>query len=89
MAKVTTKNGIIKSLSGKLGNTVFRTLKSGKIIAYNPPAKRVSPLSKKEIDTRQNFSIIASEVAKRQRSGDKRPKKIIWQEVAKEAIQRQ
>ena len=71
----------ITSLSGKLGGVVYRTLKSGKIIATSPSKPRSNAPSAAELAARKTFSRIASEVARRMRAGDKRPKSIIWQEV--------
>ena len=71
----------ITSLSGKLGGMIYRTLKSGKIVACLPPKHRANAPSAAELAARKTFSHIASEVARRRQAGDKRPKSIIWQEV--------
>ena len=87
MARIELKNGVIKSLSGKLGNMIYRTLKSGKIVASFPSQQRSTPLSNREVATRRQFACIASEVARRMRDGDKRPRTIIWHEVESELNQ--
>ena len=71
----------ITSLSGKLGGMIYRTLKSGKIVASMPAKPRTKTLSVAEKTARANFAAIAAEVAKRMHAGDTRPKSVIWQEV--------
>lgn len=85
MAKIELNKSLgITSLSGKLGGMIYRTLKSGKIIATSPSKPRSNAPSDAELAARENFSRIASEVARRMRAGDKRPKTVIWQEVKSE-----
>lgn len=74
----------ITALSGKLGGVVYRTLKSGRIIATMPAKQRSNNPSLAELKARDNFARIASEVAKRRKAGDNRPKCIIWKEVKEE-----
>lgn len=80
MAKVILKNGIIQALSGKFGNIVYRTLKSGKIVATMPRPCSV-PATKQQIQQREQFATIAAQVAQRKAAGDPRPKKAIWAEI--------
>lgn len=64
MAKVTMLDGLM-SISGKIGNTIYRTTASGKTIAYQQQSHRTSPLTEKELHQRKCFAIavrIASEV---------------------------
>ena len=79
----------IQALSGKFGGMIYRTLKSGKIVVCAPPSPRSSALSPGEMKHRQQFAVIAAEVARRIREGDTRSKKIIWREVKAEAERRQ
>lgn len=85
MAKVTLVNGTVKSISGRLGNMLYKTYRNGITKAYlYHKAERSTPLSDAEQTTRTNFALIASEVAKRMRAGDKRSKSTIWREVSLE-----
>ena len=86
MAKCTIDpiSGLIRTISGKLGNTLFKTYRNGQVRAYltSPSTNlRKNPPSPAELAARQNFARMASEVARRMRAGDKRPKSIIWNEV--------
>ena len=85
----------IESVSGKCGNMIFKTFKrpDGKkeTRAYFNPYRRTrlgkvsarkSKPTKSEIKARSSFGAIASEVARRLREGDTRPRSIIWKEVA-------
>lgn len=56
MAKVTLMDGIM-SISGKLGDTIYRTTASGKTIAYQKRNTRISPPTEKEIQQRKRFAI--------------------------------
>ena len=88
MAKIELRNGVIQSLSGKLGNTLFKTYRNGQVRAYIMPSgryQRLSPLSPDEIRNRQLFAFITAEVRRRINAGDTRPRKIIWAEVQSEA----
>lgn len=94
MAKCTINpmSGLIRTLSGRVGNTLFKTYRNGQVRAYlvRPDQfRRTTPLSEAEIRGRQLFSITASEVARRRKAGDTRPKKVIWAEVWSEAEQGQ
>ena len=78
----------IASISGKLGNVLFKTFtrRDGtsvtRIYRADARTKRRSRPSERELAQRRLFGRISSEVARRQRNGDTRPKKIIWDEVA-------
>lgn len=90
MAKCTIDpiTGQILTISGKLGNTLFKTYRNGQVRAYlTPPAgyQRSTPLSEAELKQRKHFAFVASEVARRRRAGDTRPRKVIWAEVCTEA----
>ena len=87
----------IESVSGKCGNMIFKTFKrpNGKTETrayFNPyhrtrlgkVSARKSKPTESEIKARSNFGAIASEVARRLREGDTRPRSIIWKEVTKE-----
>ena len=63
---------------------VARTYKrTGKTCFYvvDPRRSRSKP-TKSEIKARSSFGAIASEVARRLREGDTRPRSVIWKEVA-------
>lgn len=90
MAKCTFNplTGLISTLSGRVGNTLYKTYRNGQVRAYmiRPDQfKRSTPLSEAEQKQRMLFAVIASEVARRRKAGDMRPKKIIWAEVRREA----
>ena len=80
----------IASISGTVGRyrdgrkLVARTYKrTGKTCFYVvDPRRRSTKPTKSEIKARSNFGAIASEVARRLREGDTRPRSIIWKEVA-------
>ena len=80
----------IASISGTVScyrdgrKLVARTYKrTGKTCFYVvDPHRRRSKPSKSELKARSNFGAIASEVARRLREGDTRPRSIIWKEVA-------
>ena len=64
---------------------VARTYKrTGKTCFYVVDPRRRTKPTKSELKARSNFGAIASEVARRLREGDTRPRSIIWKEVAKE-----
>ena len=80
----------IASMSGTVSRyrdgrvLVARTYKrTGKTCFYvvDPRHRRTKP-TKSEIKARSNFGAIASEVARRLREGDTRPRSVIWKEVA-------
>ena len=94
MAKCTIDpvTGQIRTISGKLGNTLFKTYRNGQVRAYLTPKggyQRSTPPSEAELFQRQMFSVIASEVARRIKAGDTRPRKEIWTDVKAEAARRQ
>ena len=85
----------IESAVCKCGNMIFKTFKrpNGKkeTRAYFNPyhrsrwgkvSARKSKPTESEIKARFSFGAIASEVARRLREGDTRPRSIIWKEVA-------
>lgn len=87
MAKCELPKGIL-SLSGTLGNIVFKTYRrpngTTETRAYRKPAnQRTTPVTDKECAARTRFSRMAQEVARRIREGDQRPKNLIWAEVKK------
>ena len=82
----------IASLSGTVSRyrdgrvLVARTYKrTGKTCFYviDPRRRRTKP-TPSELKARSTFGAIASEVARRLKSGDTRPRPVIWKEVAKE-----
>ena len=61
---------------------VARTYKrTGKTCFYVVDPRRRTKPTKSEIKARSSFGAIASEVARRLREGDTRPRSIIWKEV--------
>lgn len=77
-------SGQILTISGKLGNTLFKTYRNDQVRAYLTPQggyPRSTPVTKAELIHRKKFSVIASEVARRIKAGDTRPKSVIWAEV--------
>ena len=80
----------IASMSGTVSRyrdgrvLVARTYKrTGKTCFYVvDPRRRRSKPTKSEIKARSSFGAIASEVARRLREGDTRPRSVIWKEVA-------
>ena len=90
MAKCTLNplTGQICAISGKVGDIMYKTYRNGQIRAYfiRPNQyRRGTPVSEKELRYRQLFAGISSEVARRIKEGDTRPKKIIWAEVSARA----
>ena len=62
---------------------VARTYKrTGKTCFYVVDPRRRTKPTKSELKARSSFGAIASEVARRLREGDTRPRSIIWKEVA-------
>ena len=57
MAKVTFVPGIV-SISGKLGDTIYRKTATGKTIAYKAPQRRLRPPTRKEIKQRNRFALV-------------------------------
>ena len=58
MADVTFLDGLA-TISGKIGNTIFRKTPSGKTIAYQQRHYRQSPPTEKELQQRKRFAIAA------------------------------
>ena len=81
-------NENIQSLSGRLGNLIFTTRmgRDGKprVFAHRLPAPRRTKPSKREIAGRTRFGAIGRAVQLKRKAGDKRPHKVIWEEVAAE-----
>ena len=89
MAKCTIDpiTGQILTISGRLGNTLFKTYRDGQVRAYLLPPQgyqRSTRVTKAEILARSRFAYMASEVARRVKAGDPRPRKLIWQELKTE-----
>ena len=85
MARVTLSAGIT-SISGKLGNMYFRTMKAtGKTYMHSLPQKRTIPLRQREIEVRERFVKRAQLVTAMRRAGSKLPKKKLWQ-IASEIV---
>ena len=88
MAKVTTMAGIA-SISGRLGNYCFRTMrKTGKVYMHTMPSKeqrgpRKAP-SAAMIAQRERFSVITKMVAQMRKDGSKKSSKQLWK-IATEA----
>ena len=79
----------IRSISGRLGNMVFRTYTKSdgtadvRCYSYRPHVRR-TPVSDKEIANRALFGQISAVARARQRAGDTRPYKQIWKDVQAE-----
>ena len=62
---------------------VARTYKrTGKTCFYVVDSRHRTKPTKSELKARSAFGTIASEVARRMREGDTRPRSVIWKEVA-------
>ena len=92
MAKCELPKGII-SISGKLGGMIFKTYTrpdgTTETRAYPNPYRqhgyqRTTPVTDKEKRQRTLFAQVSREVTRRLRSGDRRPRSIIWAEVKAE-----
>ena len=86
MAKCTIDpfTGEIVTISGKLGNTLFKTYRNGQVRVYllpSSPTPRSTPLSEKEIASRNLFAIAATVTKRRVEAGDKRRRAVIFKEV--------
>ena len=86
MAKVTTMSGIA-SISGRLGNYCFRTMKkSGKVYIHTLPSKK-SDLAKAPsaamVAQRERFGAITKMVAQMRKSGTKKSSKQLWKIATK------
>ena len=83
MAKITLMSGIA-SISGRVGNCCFRTMKStGKVYMHQVKAKsqesRVRrPASEAMVRQRKRFSEIAQIVAQMKAEGSKKSRKQLW-----------
>ena len=79
----------IASISGKMGNVIFKTFTRPdgtsftRVYRADTHAMRSTPPSDRELAQRVRFAAICRAVAQRQRNGDTRPKKLIWDELAK------
>ena len=89
MAKAILPKGIL-SISGKLGGMIFKTYTrpdgTTETRAYPNPYQRQgyqrrTPVTDKEKCQRALFAQVSREVTRRLRSGDTRPRNIIWAEV--------
>ena len=89
MAKAILPKGIL-SISGKLGGMIFKTYTrpdgTTETRAYPNPYRRhgyrrSTPVTAKEKRQRAIFAEVSREVTRRLRSGDTRPRNIIWAEV--------
>ena len=87
MAKVTTMSGIA-SISGRLGNYCFRTMrKTGKVYIHQIPSKNQSPAkapSAAMLAQRARFRAITKAVAQMRKDGSKKTSKQLWK-IATEA----
>ena len=87
MAKVTTMSGIA-SISGRLGNYCFRTMKkSGKVYMHPMPSKKqVKQKAPSEAmrAQRERFGAIVKMVAQMRKSGTNKSSKQLWK-IATEA----
>ena len=78
----------IASISGKMGNVIFKTFTRPdgtsftRVYSSEGHKPRRTPPSDREKAQRVRFAAISRAVAQRQRNGDTRPKKIIWDELA-------
>lgn len=87
MAKIQTMSGIA-SISGRLGNYCFRTMKkSGKVYMHMLPSKKPGPAkapSAAMVAQRKRFAAIVKMVAQMRANGSKKNKKQLWK-IATEA----
>ena len=86
MAKCTIDpiTGEIVTISGKLGNMLFKTYRNGQVRGYllpSSPTPRSTPLSQKEIASRNLFAITSTVTKRRVEAGDKRRRSVIFKEV--------
>lgn len=87
MARVTTMSGIA-SISGRLGNYCFRTMKrTGKVFMHQVPSKKQN-LKKEPTEAvlaqRKRFGAITKMVAQMRSEGSKKSSKQLWK-IATEA----
>lgn len=87
MAKVTTMSGIA-SISGRLGNYCFRTMKAtGKVYMHPLASKKQRPVkapSAAMVAQRERFGAITKMVAQMRKNGSKKSSKQLWK-IATEA----
>ena len=85
MARVKTMAGIA-SLSGRVGNYCFRTMRgSGKVFMYSATCKKSSKApSAAMIAQRERFGAITKMVAQMRKSGSKKTNKQLWK-IAQDA----
>ena len=87
MAKVTTMSGIA-SISGRLGNYCFRTMKAtGKVYMHPVASKKQRPAkapSAAMVAQRERFAAIVKMVHQMMASGSKKSRKQLWK-IAEEA----
>ena len=87
MAKVTTMSGIA-SISGRLGNYCFRTMKAtGKVYMHPAASKQSGPKkapSAAMVAQRERFGAIVKMVQQMQANGSKKSRKQLWK-IATEA----
>jgi len=75
----------IESLSGRVGNIIFKTYKNGQVRMYPAaPSQRRTPVSKAETANRSLFMLIAREVNRLKAVGDPRSRKVLWNVVRKQ-----
>ena len=83
MARVDLPAGIT-SISGKIGNVCFRTMKSsGRVYMSRMPSPRSSQPSEKEIAARELFRKKAQTVALMKREGSRLSHQELWREMDK------
>ena len=87
MAKVTTMSGIV-SISGRLGNYCFRTMKAtGKVYMHPVASKKKGPAkapSAAMMAQRERFAAIVKMVQQMQADGSRKSRKQLWK-IATEA----
>ena len=82
MAKVNLPMGI-RSISGKVGNVCFRTMKgSGKVYMSTLPAARKSALRPREVVNQNRFAKRAEIVRMMRKAGSKLPVRELWKLVS-------
>ncbi len=82
MAQVTLPAGI-ESISGKVGNVCFRTMKgSGKVYMSTLPAARKSALRPREVVNQNRFAKRAEIVRMMRKAGSKFPVRELWKLVS-------
>ena len=90
MAKVTMLSGIA-SISGRVGNYCFRTMKStGKVYMHSLPSKKRSPrpaaaTTQAVLDHRERFARTAHMVAQMRKAGATLDRKKLWK-LAEQAL---